>query len=676
MLLVMMTTTLATANESLELREARWLFAACRPRQVRTIQEFAEQEIVIPNGKLEGRRYRCAYQPYSRLWFEVLQSGRWNRFFATGPVQSGKTLTCWVIPLLYALFELGETVIVGVPSMDTAADKWKEDLLPVIERTRYRSLLPRDGQGSRGGSSTAIRFENGATLRWMSGAGGDKARASFTAGKVFITETDGMDQAGSTSREADKISQLEARTEAYGEDAIVVAECTVSFDTGRTWREYQAGTRSRIALKCPECGEYVTPEREHLVGWADAEDEISAAESAAWMCPNCDSLWSDADRRRANDNAILLHGDQEAAPEGEVIGEAPRTKTLGFRWSAVNNMFHTAGHVAAKEWRASREEDEENAEKRMKQFTFALPYRPPVEDCTPLDSQALIRRTGRAPRGVVPTGTEFLTAACDVGASFLHWVVMAWRPSATPHIIDYWMERVESEVYGKDRAILLALRASRQKLEAGWPLASGGQVLAKPKVTLIDSRYKPAPVVEFCRESGGHYVPSMSYGATQDEAKGGYFGPSSPNQRHPWVGEDCHIVSDAKWGRAIMHANADAWKSWLHEALAMPTESAGALTLYQTSPRDHLPLARALTAEARQEEWVADKGKVVRWVKKRRNNHYLDASYLCCVGGHYCGARRVQADAPAQPRPAGRRIVSSPVRRPDGRPLIQRRNYR
>lgn len=49
----------------------------------------------------------------------------------------------------------------------------------------------------------------------MSG-GGDKSRAGFTSRVVVITEVDGMDQPGASSRESDKVTQLEARTRAYG----------------------------------------------------------------------------------------------------------------------------------------------------------------------------------------------------------------------------------------------------------------------------------------------------------------------------------------------------------------------------------------------------------------------------------------------------------------------------
>ena len=52
------------------------------------------------------------------------------------------------------------------------------------------------------------------------------SRAGFTARVLVITETDGLDAPGHTSREADKVTQLEARTRAYGDQQPVAANDT------------------------------------------------------------------------------------------------------------------------------------------------------------------------------------------------------------------------------------------------------------------------------------------------------------------------------------------------------------------------------------------------------------------------------------------------------------------
>src|SRR5690349_23779771 len=122
------------------LDDLRWFLSQSRPRRLRSMRAFAEAQIVIPAGPFVGRRFRCARQPYTGLWFDAVDSGLWSRCVATGPTQSGKTLSCFVIPLVYHLFEIGETVICGLPDMDMAADKWREDILPVIEASKYREL--------------------------------------------------------------------------------------------------------------------------------------------------------------------------------------------------------------------------------------------------------------------------------------------------------------------------------------------------------------------------------------------------------------------------------------------------------------------------------------------------------------------------------------------------------
>ena len=118
------------------------------------MREFAEQEIILPTGPFEGRRFNCLRQPFTRLLLDEEDRRDpatgylyWRRRNVTGPQQCGKSLLGFVIPILYHLFEVQETVVCGVPSLDTVSDKWYEDLLPVIERTRYRELLPRAGAG-------------------------------------------------------------------------------------------------------------------------------------------------------------------------------------------------------------------------------------------------------------------------------------------------------------------------------------------------------------------------------------------------------------------------------------------------------------------------------------------------------------------------------------------------
>ncbi len=106
----------------------------------------------------------------------------------TGPTQSGKTLDAFLIPIFYCVFEKEEDAIVGLPTMELSMKKWRKDILPIIQRTRYARYLRSKGRGSHGGDFTEITVGNGVTLTFMSFHGDDKKWASETASNLIITD--------------------------------------------------------------------------------------------------------------------------------------------------------------------------------------------------------------------------------------------------------------------------------------------------------------------------------------------------------------------------------------------------------------------------------------------------------------------------------------------------------
>ena len=608
------------------------------------MREFAEQEIWNPDGPYANLRFRCDRQPYSRLFFDAVDSGNWRRFVSTGPTQTGKTLTCVVIPTVYHLFEIGENVIFGVPDMDIAGDKWREDLEPVIRKTRFADLMPKSGGGSRGGKVESIKFRNGATLKFMSGGGGDKSRAAFTSRVVVITETDGMDTAGGGSREADKISQIEARTMAYDDRARIYMECTVSIEKGRTWVEYKAGTESRIWIPCPKCDAHVSPERDHFMDWQHCTSEQEAKRSGKFFCPACGEAWTPQDRVTANRKAILAHRGQTVEPDGTITGDMPDTETLGFRWSAVNNMFISEGTLAVEEWKSQNAEDEENAEKKMRQFFWCLPYKPPIMEEVQIDARGIPKRMAPGlPKGRVPDEAIYVTIGVDLGKWLAHWCAVAWLEDARGHIFDYGRFQIPSDQLGVETAIVVALREFRDIAESGWVFGSENRT---PDQVWIDSRYKKESVFSFVREDetdADVWRPCQGFGVSQSDSMR-YSHPSRKAGQVVYIGEEYHVRRLDDDGVYRVNINADAWKTWGHERLVTKKGTPGAMTVFQAMPREHLAFAKQLTAEKQMKEFVPGKGEQTRWIKESRNNHWLDTYYIACTAGHFEGVRLVKSD--------------------------------
>jgi len=652
-----MTTHLIDPVQSLEL--ARWFVRAMRKPALRTLREFAEEEIIVPDGPFAGERFRCDVQPFARLYFDAVDSGNWHRFAAVGPTQTGKTFCCCVIPLMYHLFELQDTVVYGVPDLNMVQDKWEKDILPAITASRYADMLPTRGSGARGGRvGQSVTFRNGATLRFMTGGGGDKSRAAFTARVLIVTETDGMDESGDASREADKISQMEGRLRAHDEDKRVYLECTASISAGRIWREYESGTKSRIMQKCPECGEFVHLGRQHLVGWQNCDNILDAREQSAYACSACGVLWTEEERRQAAGDSILIHKGQEIDRDGNVTGDMPRTETLGFRWSAPDNMFNSAGTIGVDEWTGARDENEDNAEKKLCQFVWALPFDPDIQPMANLSTAGIITRLRPDRQGAIPSDTEAVTVALDLGKFLAHWTAIAWLPNDTPHVLDYGVQEVATQaLVHEEDALRVALIEWHAQMQRQW-----GEAIT---AGLIDSGWHPEIVYEFCKEKGDLWLPAKGYGASLTRA-GNYRGPTKKSKGVIYIGDGIHVTRLPAIRIKVAHLNSDHWKSYVHACLETPLDQPGALSLYHVEKmKEHHAFAKHLTAEKQVIEFVPGKGEILRWEQERKANHWLDSTYMACGAreyGEWLKTRR--RGRSATPRQAGRRPQDTQPPRP------------
>lgn len=610
-----------------------------RAPRLRTMREFAEQEIVIPDGPFRGFKFSVSRQPHVALWFAEIDSQRWRRHVLTGPVQSGKSLIGFVIPAMYHLFECNETVILGLPSMEMAGDKWEMDIEPAIRASRYRDLIPTSGTGSRGGKFESITFRNGPTLKFMSGGGSDKKRSAFTSRVLIVTETDGLDEAGDASREADPLRQLEARTASYGDKARIYLECTVSNELGRTWQELKNGSDSRIALRCPHCLKWVTPGRDALIGHQGAADEMQAYERSAYYCPDCGEMWSEAERLQAHAEAKLLHRDQTVDESGNVVGDPPRTFTLGYRYAAPNNFFRSASEIGAAEWRAAKSDNEEAAEREQCQFVWAVPPKPSVEALVSLDARSLAERMQHPGRGYVPSDCHTVTMGIDIGKHMIHWTAVAWRAQGRGQVIDYGIVETYASQRGEDVGIPGALAELSETWEGGW---RKGESSIGAQFVFIDSGYRPELIYQFCKPNPSRLYPTKGFSTTE------YSRPTAIGRHTAHIGEGYHVERLASSGGVkLVEIDADHWKSRLHEGYQCGQAGAGAITLFHSGEANtHLAFTKHQIAEEKQYEIDRRRGEVVRWVNKhKRPNHWFDSTILAVVAGCHAGVK-LNGDGP------------------------------
>lgn len=627
------------------------LFAAMRPRRVRSLREFAEEEIEMPpGGRYAGEKFSCSLMPWSGLLFDMFSAafaGRslYRRFVLTADVQDGKTTLGIKIPLIYTICELCENAIFGAPDADMAQDKFEEDVKQMLLHSRFANLLPKKGRGSRGGKSKTIQFQNGVRLRFMGAGGGDAQIAAFTARVIFATELDSMDQPGQVSRGPDPITKLEARSASFDQMSLFFGEGTLSNTRGRTNLEIINGTDTKIHIPCPHCGEYVTPEREHFSGWQDAADILAAKEDARYVCQKCETPWTETDRRKALERPVLLSRGQEIDKDGVITGEAPRTNTFSFRWNAMLSSLKSQAYIAEREYAAERS-DEDNPKKALFQYTWALPWDDSAQDLSGINRNIVLKKIGPHARGMVPEGAETLVVFIDIGKWTCWWTAWAWREDAKGYLIDYGAITVPQGKKTSSLAILEGLRSFRDDiLAAGWQTQKGRQITHK--LCVVDSRYAQETVYRFVSESGqARYRASKGFGSGRDQeawkqpkaGKGKLVG-------HQW------FVSRQPGRIRQFCMNADFWKAKVHEGFFADKESPGNLQLYKAPEREHLGFTYQIIAERQLEDFESGRGRRVYWYRVNNDNHYLDCTYGCMAAADYLGIR------PIPPKRHGQRLV-------------------
>jgi phage terminase large subunit GpA-like protein len=648
-----------------------------KSRRVRSIAEWAEDEIIIPTGPFEGLKFKMDRQPVAHLLYNEFNNPHFQEYSVVGSTQTGKSFLGFALPVCWLLCEKKEDVIIAAPTKEILADKVKRDIYPILEASKYADIIPTKGGGSKGGIPDRIDMRNGTVLKLMSFEGGDKSKASFTCSNIIMTEVDGS-KAQTTSQEANPIEQIKARARATErEKRFVMYECTVSTESGNIWQLYsKQGSEAHIMLKCPYCNEWSRPDRPDLKGWEKATSEIEAERMGAWHCPKCDHAWTEADRKKANLNAKLMHRGQRMEGD-EVVGDLPPTRTLGFRFSAVNNLFLPAKDIAVDCWNVMQDEDDLDGEKKLTQFVFALPYEPPGLDLVKMDRDKVEKRQLSYPKGSPPRDTKWITIGLDVGKFDCHWTAIAWLiPRRVGLIMDYGKIRlrmhlkredrwVNANDVGFDQVFTYCMNEWKGAVDGGWPDSTG--LVYDFDALWIDSRYQgddpDLPVVYNWIKSTGDKRVLPIMGHSKNAFKRSNYRSINPTAKdlvkrgHMY---DIRYIADINMHRG--HIDSDGWKTIVQRCILRDEESEGALMLYSSvNPREHATFVKHLDAEVRERRFEPGKGEIEEWVVKREANHFLDSTVYACAAGHHAGFRTSVHNEPKRRKMrAARRTVSGP----------------
>ena len=583
------------------------------------ILDWCEQNFSHPTT---GVPYSRKSQPATALLLDLLDSDYWQRCMLVAPNQAGKSYTLAQY-LFHVLFNLCEDVVYGVPDLDGMwRTKWLKDILPFIEASALRGMIPKGGAGSDGGVPKLVKWNNHTTLTPMGAGGGDSQRAGATSRVVLITEVKDFGKQKVGSKEGTPYDQLVRRSLRHMGRGFIFSESTITSASNIAWQMYLKGTQTVPHFPCESCEEYICPEREHLIGWQDARTEEEAREKTMFSRPVCGILLSDVKRRQLLQECKALHFGQ-TVDRGRVIGDIPPTRDLSFRFTASTNMFADSGYIGVTEWKKAREQISQRRgelEVELTQSIFAMPGSEHGFNIDPLDSNVLMRRAVGLEIGVVPEGYTHLWAGVDVRKTAMHWSVIATGDNLQPRLVA-WGEQPVLQDIPLDLALPQAASCIQEMFREGF--AVDGQSESLPvMLTLMDAGWRPQDIYASC-DADDFWIPvrGLGSGCLSHEK---YKEPDKTSNVIRFIGDAFHVkfLDD----RFVVQANASVFKSKLHQALRAPMDSVEAMTIAKGSQYMLRKLVHHLTAE--KEVLTGEAGITAsEWEPNgHENNHLLDST--------------------------------------------------
>lgn len=400
------------------------------------------------------------------------------------------------------------------------------------------------------------------------------------------------------------------------------------------WRLWQAGTRHHFTWPCPCCGEHFVPRFKQLrwEGWPEIVSAVQTKRTAFVECPRCGGVIEEEHKAEMNRRGHFVAPGQSIDPETDTVtGPLPETTTLSYWVSGLCSPTVTFGDRAASyvEAKASGEQSRLQA---VVNTGFGELFAPGSGDVPEWEEVKALARP--YPRGAMPKGAKVLTLAVDVQKNRLVYTIRAWGYAGTSWLVDFgelWGATTEAKVWA-DLAQLLTRPID-------------GHVI---KRAFIDSGYRPGKPVnlpinriyEFCRRFPRHAFPTKGQATQKTPIK--------------FTKIEVQATGSTKrYGLDLVWVDTDWSKSWVHERIRWDEDQPGAwfIPLGEADDTEH---DKALTAYCKQivsEARVRKPNGLPIWVRKSRDNHYLDCEGLQAALAHSLNVHLIAADPTSEAPP-------------------------
>ncbi len=571
----------------------------------------------IPFGRAVGNRTKMI-----TVLVTAAQSGKTETFLDI----IGERLDNRPVPILY----------VG-PSKEFNTDQFEPRLRDLFTQAEGLGAKVTGGLDGRCQKKTLKRVA-GVTLR-LGTARSPTSLKSSPAGLVLVDEYD--DMLKNLRDQGDVWGLIEARGETYADFSAGLTstpsqglvEPELDADSGLyfwavadeedvtspIWRAWQRGTRHHWCWPCPRCDEYFVPRRDRLRYPSNSTPAQAGRDS--WLeCPRCEYRIVEEQKRELNARGNFVAPGERIDRNGRKSGAPADVNILSLWVSGLCSPFKSFGARAERYLEAVATNE---APKVQTAINAAFGEVAIQAGGDAPDHKAIAgKRIGHA-AGTIPPGVVVLLATVDVQKNSLPFVIRGFGANGTSWLIRYgtlWGPTAGTRVWEELGELLTT------------PI--NGMLI---KIAFVDSGFRPGEktwlpvnrVYEFCRRYRRFVFATKG---TRPRVK-------------PIVESAIEVVpEDAKakrFGLRLLLLDADHWKATVHERLGLTADMPGCLHLNADVDEDY---CRQLVAETRV---IGPSGRPT-WVKRQKDNHYLDCEAMLQAAAYKINAEYFGAGAAAR----------------------------
>lgn len=397
-----------------------------RPPNRMPVAEAVQKYMMVPRDAGNALEWEPDLTPYIIEPMNCLASREYDAVVFVGPARTGKTLGLidgWIV---YNVVCDPSDMLVVQMTQDKAQEHSRRRLARMFRSSPEvaRRLSPHRNDNNVHDKV----FRDGTFLKmgWPSinvFSSSDYKCVALTDYDRFPEDIDG---------EGDGFSLASKRTTTYMSLGMTLVESSPGREvTDVKWRRsseheappttgilslYNRGDRRRWYWPCPHCGEHFQPEMAAMTGYREISDPVKASEAAHILCPSCSGVITAGMKRTLNIKGIWLCEGQRIDSDGNITGEARRSRIASFWMEGPAAAYQTWAQLVYKLLTAEQEYETTGSEETLKAVIntdWGLPYLPRSAS-EQRRADVLMQRAEDYGKRRVPPKVRFLLAAVDV----------------------------------------------------------------------------------------------------------------------------------------------------------------------------------------------------------------------------------------------------------------------